>query len=160
MEMLSVLLKSFITYRRYKNLNVKYFMKNFMKKYWTHIFNISVFAYLIFIFTLFTNDTKNESPDNSAVFFITLLLIELILVIGVWAEIIYFIIKAAKNKELKNKGLHIAGIYFLNMFYIPCFCLKHVHKDSKVTVKNIIYVLVSVSMFIAVACVCFKCIGI
>lgn len=123
-------------------------MKNFIKKYWTHIFNISVFAYLIFIFVLFANVMKNNSSDNPPTYFLVLLIIEVLMVLGVWAEIIYFIIKAAKNNELENKGLHIAGIYFLNMFYIPCFSLKHIHKDNKAKIKNIIYVLVTVCMFI------------
>jgi hypothetical protein len=124
-------------------------MKNFIKKYWTHIFNISFLAYLIFIFVLFTNVMKNDSSDNPHTYFLLFLVIEVLMVFGVWAEIIYFIIKAAKNKELENKGLHIAGIYFLNMFYIPCFSLKHIHKDNKAKIKNIIYVLVTVCMFIA-----------
>lgn len=131
-------------------------MKNFIKKYWTHIFNISVFAYLIIIFMLFTNSVKNESSDNPPTYFIALLLIEVLMVFGILAEIIYFIIKAAKNNELENKGLHIAGIYFLNMFYIPCFSLRHIHKDNKAKIKNIIYVLVTVSMFIIFCTSVFK----
>ena len=123
-------------------------MKNFIKKYWSHIFNISVLAYLIYTFKSLSDIVENESADNPPTIFIVLIIIEVLLVLGVWGEIIYFIIKAAKNKELKNKGLHIAGIYFLNMFYIPCFSLKHVHKDSKAKIKNIIYVLVTACMFI------------
>ncbi|MBE5806050.1 MAG: hypothetical protein E7313_04995 [Clostridiales bacterium] len=124
-------------------------MKNFIKKYWTHIFNISSLVYLTFLFILFTNVVKNENPENPPTYFIALLIIEIIAVLGIWAEIIYFMVKAAKNKELKNKGLHIAGIYFLNFFYIPCFSLSHIHKDSKAKVKNIIYVIVTVCLFVA-----------
>lgn len=123
-------------------------MKNFIKKYWTHIFNISSLVYLTFLFILFTNVVKNENPENPPTYFIALLIIEIIAVLGIWAEIIYFIVKAAKDKELKNKGLHIAGIYFLNYFYIPCFSLSHIHKDSKAKVKNIIYVIVTVCLFV------------
>ena len=123
-------------------------MKNFIKKYWTHIFNISALAYFIFMFRLFTNVVKNDTSGNPPPYFMVWLIIEILMVIGIWAEIIYFIVKAAKNKELKNKGLHIAGIYFLNFFYIPCFNLKHIHKDGKAKIKNIIYVLITVFMFI------------
>ena len=123
-------------------------MKNFIKKYWTHVFNISVLAYLIGIFKLFSDIIKNETADNPPTYFMVLLIIEALMVLGVWAEIVYFIIKAAKNKELENKWLHIAGIYFLNLLYIPCFSLKHIHKDSKAKIKNIIYVLVTVCMFV------------
>lgn len=122
-------------------------MKNFIKKYWTHIFNISSLVYLTFLFILFTNVVKNENPENPPTYFIALIIIEIIMVLGIWAEIIYFIVKAVKDKELKNKGLHIAGIYFLNYFYIPCFSLSHIHKDSKAKVKNIIYVIVTVCLF-------------
>ena len=123
-------------------------MKNFIKKYWTHIFNISSLVYLTFLFILFTNVVKNENPDNPPTYLIALFIIEIIAVLGIWAEIIYFIVKAAKDKELKNKGLHIAGIYFLNYFYIPCFSLSYIHKDSKAKVKNIIYVIVTVCLFV------------
>lgn len=105
---------------------------------------------------LFTNSVKNESSDNPPTYFIALLLIEVLMVFGILAEIIYFIIKAAKNNELENKGLHIAGIYFLNMFYIPCFSLRHIHKDNKAKIKNIIYVLVTVSIFIIFCTSVFK----
>ena len=132
-----------------KDLNgEKKCMKNFMKKYWTHIFNISVLAYLIFTFRLFANAVKNDSSENPPTYFIVFLIIEIIMVMGIWAEIIYFIVKAVKDKELKNKGLHIAGIYLLNFFYIPCFSLNHIHKDSKAKIKNIIYVLVTACMFV------------
>ena len=122
-------------------------MKNFIKKYWSHIFNISVLAFLIYTFRFLANVIETDSSSQPPTYFILLLLIELLMVIGVWIEIIYFIIKAAKDKELKNKALHIIGIYFLNFFYIPCFSLKHIHKDSKATIKNIIYVIITVVMF-------------
>lgn len=123
-------------------------MKNFIKKYWTHIFNISTLAYLIYIFKLFSDIVKNEGADNPPSHFIVFLIIEILMVIGIWAEIIFFIVKAAKNKELNNKGLHIAGIYLLNLFYIPCFSLNHIYKDNKAKIKNIIYVIVTICMFV------------
>ena len=123
-------------------------MKNFIKKYWTHILNISFLAYLIYVFWLFTNVVENNHSDVMPSYFGILVLIEGILVIGIWVEIIYYIIKAAKNDELKNKGLNIMGIYLLNVFYIPCFSLTHISKDSNARVKNIVYVLLSVGMFL------------
>ena len=123
-------------------------MKNLIKKYWTHILNISFLAYLIYIFGLFTNGIKNNYSAEAPSYLGILVLIEMIMVIGIWVEIIYHIVKAAKNDELKNKGLNIMGIYLLNIFYIPCFSLNHISKDSNAKIKNIAYVLLSVGMFV------------
>lgn len=80
------------------------------------------------------------------------LLVELVLTFAIFAEMIYAIIKAAQDNELSNKALHIIGLYFLNIFYIPCFLLKHVSKEEKVVVKNIIYITLTVTLYI-VLCV-------
>lgn len=124
-------------------------MKNLLKKYWSHIFNI---IYLVFIDTFIgfciiginNYDTMDEVSFGIMLF---LLLIELILTFAVLGEMIYAIIKAAKNENLENKALHIVAIYFLNLFYIPCFLLKHVSKEENVKVKNIVYISITIVLF-------------
>lgn len=122
-------------------------MKNFIKKYWTHILNLSFLGYLVFLLGFLASNIS--STDEPPAYLGLLFLVQIFMVIGIWVEIIYYMIKAIKIKDLKNIGLHIAGIYLLNIFYIPCFCLKYIHKDGKAKIKNIIYVLVSVGMFVA-----------
>lgn len=79
-----------------------------------------------------------------------MLLIELVLTFGVFGEMIYAIVKAAKDNELGNKAIHIVGLYFLNIFYIPCFLLNHIYKDEKTKIKNGVYIL-----FIAILLIIF-----
>ncbi|MBP3920508.1 MAG: hypothetical protein J6D28_02970 [Bacilli bacterium] len=52
---------------------------------------------------------------------------------------------AIKNK---HKIIHILLIYLLNMYYIPCYYLKHVIKDTKYKLKNIIYIILSIILTI------------
>lgn len=124
-------------------------MNNFFKKYWSHILNISFLIYLTVFFAIIGEGVKNESSAPPPAFFPLFLLIEILMVVGILFEIIYYMIKAAQCDDLKNKGLCMVGIYMLNVFYIPCFALKHIHKDSKAKVKNIIYVITSIVLFIA-----------
>ena len=131
-------------------------MNNFFKKYWSHILNISFLIYLIGFFTIIAEGIKNESSAPPPAFFPIFLLIEVIMVAGIFAEMIFYMIKAAQREKKKNKGLCMVGIYMLNIFYIPCFALKHIHKDSKATVKNIAYVIVSIALFIAFYILAFK----
>lgn len=130
-------------------------MKNFLKKYWPHTINIMLLASYIAIFLILDICYNNESfkPQNS---YYILFLTAILLVIGVWAEIIYFIIKVAKGKELNNKALHILGIWFLNIFYIPCLNMKHICKDNKYKKKNIIYLLVSILLYCMMTGIIFK----
>lgn len=123
-------------------------MKNFIKKYWPHTLNLFFIIFSIYAVKFYSMVIINDDIHTSPAYAIALLIIELVVVLGVIGEIIYFIIKAAKSKELANKGLHIAGIYFLNIFYIPCFNLKHVQKDDKSKVKNIIYVVAILCLYI------------
>lgn len=125
-------------------------MKDFIKKYWTHILNLIFLIYSICIF-MFIN-YMGESIE-----IITLLLSMLLLfVIGIWIEIIYFIIRVIKIKEIKNKVLVIFLIYILNVFYIPCFVLKNIYKDNKSKIKNIFYVIISIFLYILLAIIIFK----
>ena len=129
-------------------------MKNFIKKYWSHILNIVFLLYCISILTFFANVKDNEI--TSIVIPIILIGIEAVLVIGVWIEIIYFMIKTIKNNEIKNKALSIVLIYLLNVFYIPCFALKHIYKDNKAKYKNAIYIIISILLYLLLTIVIFR----
>ena len=129
-------------------------MKTFIKKYWTHIFNIMFFVYIIGVMNFFANNMDVEI--NSIITPLILLGITFVFVIGLWIELIYYMIKALKNDELKNKGLAATLIYALNLFYIPCFVLKHMYKDKHAKLKNAIYIIVSVALYIILIFVIFK----
>ncbi len=70
-------------------------MKNLIKKYWTHIFNL---IFLLYIISLFMFINFMEEKTTSIEILNLLLIIILFFVIGIWIEIIYFIIKVIKTK--------------------------------------------------------------
>ena len=72
----------------------------------------------------------------------------MLLVFGIIGEIIYFLILVAKDKKLKSNPLYYVLIYMLNIFYIPCFVLKHIKKDKNYKKKNIIYLVISILLYI------------
>lgn len=123
-------------------------MKNFVKKYWTHILNLIFLIYYICLFALFTYTNNNEIAYSIG--------IALIIVIGILIEIVFFMVKVAKEKNLKNKPLHMVCIYLLNIFYSPCFSLKYIYKDNKANLKNIIYVITSSLLYILLVFMIFK----
>jgi len=90
--------------------------------------------------------------DNSILGLIVCIL-TILLVIGIWAEIIGFIIHAVKNKELKNNGLWVALIYFFNIFIIPYYNLKYVFKEKKLKLKMTIFSVLIVSIIVIVSIV-------
>lgn len=122
-------------------------MKNFVKKYWTHAISLLFFITIIVYYAII--ESKNEG-------FLPLLrgglIVEFVLVIAIWVEIIYFIIQAIKHKEIPNRSVKAVMIYFLNLFYIPCFYLKYIYKDEKYKVKNIVYLVCSIGLFIIFSC--------
>lgn len=121
-----------------------------LKKYWSHILNIIYIVFIdLFIGICIMGITNGETMSGVPMAILPIgLLIEVILTFAVFGEMIYAIIKAAQDKELENKALHIVGLYFLNVFYIPCFLLKHVSKEEKVAVKNTIYLIISITLYI------------
>ncbi|MBR2705388.1 MAG: hypothetical protein IKE91_07955 [Clostridia bacterium] len=121
-----------------------------LKKYWSHILNIVFFVLVDVFIGICLMGIKNEAAMNGVPTIILpiMILIEFILAIGVFGEIIYGIVKAIQDKDLNNKALHIILIYFLNVFYIPCFLLKHVYEDKKVLVKNIVYLIIVGALYI------------
>ena len=69
-----------------------------MKKYWPHLLNITLLLYYIIIF-IGMNNIENLDNSYSPLIPITMLGVALLLVIGIWVEIIYFLIHEAKNKK-------------------------------------------------------------
>ncbi len=120
-------------------------MKKFLKKYWSHIICLLFFIVFDLLFFYVNNEFKFE---NSYWLLNTSLIISILLIIGVWVAIIYHIVHAAKSKELKNKALEIIFIYLFNAFYIPCYSLKYVSKDNNYKTKNMVYLIVSILLFI------------
>lgn len=125
-------------------------MNNFFKKYWSHILNIFYMVIIDCFMGICVYAASNEGIMEGAalVIFPVVLFVEFILSILIFGEMIYAIVMAAKDKELKNKALHIIGAYFFNIFYIPCFLLTFVHKDSKSLIKNIAYLAIEIGLFI------------
>jgi len=117
---------------------------NFFKKYFIHILNIFSLLFIVYPFFL---ATKFNEVNGKVVFSVIL---EMLSVIFVWVEIIYFIIKAAKMKGLKNKAIKIILIYLFYWFYIPVFYTKYIYKGNKSKKSNIIYILISVLLFLFV----------
>jgi len=126
-----------------------------MKKYWPHLLNIALLLYYIIIF-IGMNNIDNLDNSYSPLIIITMLGIALLLVIGIWVEIIYFLIYEAKNKKTKNYIVTLILIYMLNIFYIPCYYLKYFIKDEKSKIKNIIYSIISILLTITMYVVILK----
>lgn len=115
-------------------------MKNFLRKYWTHILNI---LYLLTGIVLFIILGINEDAFGFPV-----IIILLVLTLFLWFEIIWHIVVIARNKEDDNRVLHAILSYILNIFYIPCYRLKYIVKDENHKVKNIVYIVGSILLYI------------
>ncbi|MBO5349894.1 MAG: hypothetical protein J6A89_08805 [Clostridia bacterium] len=122
-------------------------MKNFIKKFWTHVISFLFFIIIIVYYAIIESKNEKLLP-----FLKWGLILELILVLVIWGEIIYFIIQAIKHKEIPNRGLKAVMIYFLNVFYIPCFYLKYIYKDEKYKIKNTAYVIYTIGLFAILLC--------
>lgn len=120
-------------------------MKEKIKKYFTHI--LSVF-FLIYVNILFYLINHNSILQGKEYIYVILIILEMLLVFGIIGEIIYFLILVAKDKKLKSNPLYYVLIYMLNIFYIPCFVLKHIKKDKNYKKKNIIYLVISILLYI------------
>ena len=117
---------------------------NFIKKYYPMLISIVFLS----TYSLTVGAVLIDNFDESN----TIILAPLFLsTVGIWAEIIGFIIHAAKNKELKNNVLWAFLIYFFNIFIIPYYHLKYIVKEKKIISKMIIFIvllLLSVYIFI------------
>lgn len=123
-------------------------MKIFIKKYWTHFINLGflVFTNILFLILYYNIFDKLYIPS---------LIILNIFVIFIWIEIIYHIVYIVKHKEINDKPLHIILSYMFNIFYIPGFSLKYISKDKKYKTKNIIYIIISILLFISLFAIIF-----
>ena len=120
---------------------------NFLKKYWTHIISLSFLTYCDVLFIIIMNNIEKFDSLNLGIIFF-FLGIELLFVIGVWAEIIIYMIHAIRHKEIKNNAICAVLIYLLNVIYIPCYCLKHVSKDENYKIKNTIYIIATTILYV------------
>ncbi len=120
---------------------------SFIKKYWTHFIGI-VYLVLINLFLLNFNTIINLFSKNNISIIIIFLIIFAFSVI-IWAGMIYFIIHAVKNKDNKNKLADALLIYFFNIYYIPCYYLKSIAKESKLVLKNTIYIITTIALTVA-----------
>jgi len=117
---------------------------SFIKKYYPMIISI-VF---VSTYSLIVGAVLIDNFDESNIIILVPLFLS---VVGILAEIIVFIIHAAKNKELKNNVLWAFLIYFFNIFIIPYYNFKYVVKEKKIISKMIVFIillLLSVYIFI------------
>lgn len=129
-------------------------MKNFLKKYWAHILNIELIIFLLsfFVYASIMTDLEPYSTPNNSI--IILYIIGIIInLIGIWIEIIYHIVHAAKHREIKNHILCAIYNYIFYLFYTPCYRLKYIYKDKNYKIKNAFYLIFSIVSFIIVCLV-------
>lgn len=117
-----------------------------MKKYLTHIISISFLIFLNILIYVMSNN--NNVFNDREYLIIPLIIVEVIFVVGIIAEIVYYFYKLSKNQELKSNPLYYVLIYFFNIFYIPCLCLKHIYKDSKYKSKNAFFIIIMIILYV------------
>lgn len=130
-------------------------MKKILKQFWPHLISYVLVIVLLIMFypIIYGNIDLNDTITPSM---IVCLIIEFLCVIGVWGEIFYFITKIDKEENLKHDNIHMVLIYSLNIFYIPCFNIKYICKDKHSLIKNIIYLLTIIPLFIILVIFMFK----
>lgn len=119
-------------------------MKKLFKLYWPMIIT---FLFLIIYGLLFGTLIFGEIIFENDVFGVILIVVTLLLVIGIYGEMIYCFIKAVDNKKLKRKVWWCVGLYFLHIFIIPYFYLKHICYEKKVRGRMFIFAAVAIFMF-------------
>lgn len=117
-------------------------MKKIIKSYYPMLFSI-LYMFLLSFMTEGTTNNFVALKDG-----LLMLIFILIVVVGIFVQMVGFIIHAAKNKNLKNKVLWALLIYFLNIFIMPYYNLKHVMKEKKVALEMIVFVLLMISAII------------
>ena len=119
-------------------------MKRFIKLYWPMVIT---FLFLIIYGLLFGTFYFGEEIFENDVFGVGVVIITLLLVVGIYGEMIYCIIKAANNKELKHNAWWCFSLYLFHIFIIPYFYLKHIRGEKKVKGRLLVFVSISVFMF-------------
>ena len=117
-------------------------MKKLIKSYYPMFFSIS---YMFMLSFLMKGQTNNFIALKDG---LLMLIFTLLIVGGLFAQMIAFIIHAARNNDLKNKVLWAFGIYFLNIFIMPYYNLKHIMKEKKVKLEMIVFALLMVASII------------
>lgn len=112
-------------------------MKKFIKSYYPMMITIlflSVYGFMLGgVFSGFLDNVTNKF------LIVGVVVLTILLVIGIWAEIIGFIIHAAKNKRIKNPVGWCFLIYFFNVFIIPYYNLKYVVNKKKTVIPMVIF---------------------
>ena len=117
-------------------------MKKLIKSYYPMFFSIS---YMFLLSFLMKGQTNNFIALKDG---LLMLIFTLLIVGGLFAQMIGFIVHASRNNDLKNKVLWAFGIYFLNIFIMPYYNLKHVMKAKKVALEMVVFTLLMVASII------------
>lgn len=117
-------------------------MVKFLKKYIPMIISILFFFIYSGLISLVFIDPSTivESTTNYIVYVVLMFSIIIIFII----EMIFFIVKAATNKNMKDNALWAVLIYLFNVFIIPYYNFKYVVKSKKIKIDMAIYISLSV----------------
>lgn len=117
-------------------------MIKFLKKYIPMIISILFFFIYSGLISLVFIDPSTivESTTNYIVYMVLMFSIIIIFII----EMIFFIVKAATNKNMKDNALWAVLIYLFNVFIIPYYNFKYVVKSKKIKIDMAIYISLSV----------------
>lgn len=117
-------------------------MLKFLKKYIPMIISILFFFIYSGLISLMFIDpsTIGESTTNYIAYMAFMFITIIIFII----EMIFFIIKAATNKEMKDNALWAVLIYLFNVFIIPYYNFKYIVKSKKIKIDMAIYISLSV----------------
>lgn len=124
-------------------------MVNKLKLYWPMAISFSLMIILGFLVGVIFLNNGIIGGDSSM---ILLVMFTFLLVVSIYAEMIYFMIKMCKNKEVKNKIIWCIFIYFFHVFIIPYINIKYVCKDNNIKNKMIGFiVLMFVSLLLGIS---------
>lgn len=118
-------------------------MKKILKAYIPMI--IAILFLLFYGMAIGASFYANSSSNNSLNTIFGIGIIFIILFIIEW---IYFIVHAARNKELKERVFWALIIYFLNIFVICYYNFKYVAKIKYVKLNTAIYAILAIITFI------------
>ena len=71
-----------------------------------------------------------------------------IVIIFMFFEMIYFIVRVANKKEIDNKTLKCILIYLFSFIYIPYVYVKYLYDGEKKKNDGIIYLIVSIILYV------------
>ena len=120
-------------------------MKKFLNLYWPMIVSI---AFMVLYGIIFGVSLGNEALFENDAVGIFLVILTLLFVIAVYGEMIYFMIKACKNKDLKNKAIWCICLYFFHMFVFPYFHLRYVCGEEKLKPRMFLFAFLGIIAFL------------